>query len=53
MTPTGTGEAALEVEDYGTLLLSWLQDVEYDETDDAGTKYQFEGGIYEVWTEPE
>ena len=44
--------AELEVEGYGLQLVSWVQDVEYDETAPEGTKYQHEGGIYEVWVEP-
>lgn len=52
LDPDGTGEVALEVEGYGTLFVGWEQDVEYDDAQPDGTTYQFEGGIYEVLTEP-
>lgn len=53
LDPEGKGDAALEVEGYGTLFVGWVQDVEYDDPQGEGSNYQFEGGIYEVLTEPE
>lgn len=53
LDPEGKGDVALDVEGYGTVFLGWVQDVEYDDPQDEGGNYQFEGGIYEVWTEPE
>jgi hypothetical protein len=52
LDPDGTGDAELEVEGHGTLFVSWVQDVEYDETAEGGTKYQHEGCIFEIWVEP-
>ena len=46
-------DAPLTVEGYETLLVSWVQDVEFTEPDEDGVEYQHEGGIYEVWTEPQ
>lgn len=45
-------DAPLVVEGSETLLVSWVQDVEFTEPDEDGVEYQHEGGIYEVWTEP-
>ena len=45
-------EAAIEIEGYNTLLVSWMADIEFEETAEDGTKYQHEGGLYEVWAEP-
>ena len=45
-------EAEIEIDGYHTLLVSWMADVEYEETAPDGTKYQHEGGLYEVWAEP-
>lgn len=45
--------AALSVDGQTTLLVSWVQDVEYSERTEDGTVYQHEGGLYEIWTEPE
>ena len=53
LDPEGTGDAELDVEGHRTIFLSWVQDVEYDDPQEDGTNYQLEGGIYEVWTEPE
>lgn len=45
-------EGEIEVEGYDTLLVSWMRDIEFEETAEDGTKYQHEGGLYEVWAEP-
>lgn len=52
LDPDGRGEVELDIDGHGTLFLGWVQDVEFDEPD-GDTVYQHEGGIYEVWTEPE
>lgn len=53
LDPEGKGDVALVVEGHGTLFLGWVRDVEYDDPQAAGGNYQFEGGIYEVMTEPD
>jgi hypothetical protein len=53
LDPDGTGDAEISVEGSDTLLLSWVQAVEYDDPQGDGSVYRHEGGIYEVWTEPE
>jgi hypothetical protein len=44
--------APLTVSGYTVGLVSWMEDVEFTETDDDGKQYQHEGCIFEIWAEP-